>query len=110
LMSTFNQNSGPMSQFGQYDGARSDTPPHRGDRVLRVGGLDPNLSGAPKNHFNWAANAICTAIAAAAWVVSDSISVAAKAKPIPVESLALVDCGRECPNVTLSPFHESAEC
>jgi hypothetical protein len=70
----------------------------------------PNLSGAPKNHFNWAANAICTAIAAAAWVVSDSISVAAKAKPIPVESLALVDCGRECPNVTLSPFHESAEC
>jgi uncharacterized membrane protein YphA (DoxX/SURF4 family) len=53
----------------------------------------PNLSGAPKSHFNWAANAICTAIAGAAWVVSDSISTAAKTKPLSVESLALVDCG-----------------
>ena len=70
----------------------------------------PNLSGAPKNHFNWAANAICTAIAAAAWVISDSISAAAKAKPIPMESLALADYGRECQNVTLPLSHESAEC
>jgi len=37
----------------------------------------PNLSGGPNNHFNWAGNAICIALAGAAWVVSDSISAAA---------------------------------
>ncbi len=33
----------------------------------------PNLSAGPKNHVNWAGNAISTAIVGAAWVVSDSI-------------------------------------
>ena len=46
----------------------------------------PNLSGGPNNHFNWAGNAICIALAGAAWVVSDSISAAARTKPIPAES------------------------
>jgi uncharacterized membrane protein YphA (DoxX/SURF4 family) len=46
----------------------------------------PNLSAAPRNHFNWAGNAICIALAGASWVVSDSISAAAKATPISVES------------------------
>jgi uncharacterized membrane protein YphA (DoxX/SURF4 family) len=50
----------------------------------------PNLHGAPNNHFNWSGNAICVAIAGAAWVVSDSISAAAKTKPIPEESPAEV--------------------
>jgi hypothetical protein len=36
------------------------------------------LSRDPHKHFNWAGNAICIAIAGAAWVVSDSISAAAK--------------------------------
>ena len=43
----------------------------------------PNLSAGPGNHFNWAANAICIALAGASWVVSDSISAAAKTKPTP---------------------------
>ena len=38
----------------------------------------PNLSAAPRNHFNWAGNAICIALAGASWVVSDSISAAAR--------------------------------
>ena len=46
----------------------------------------PNLSAGPSNHFNWAGNAISIAIAGASWVVSDSISAAAKTKLIPVES------------------------
>jgi uncharacterized membrane protein YphA (DoxX/SURF4 family) len=46
----------------------------------------PNLSAGPSNHFNWAGNAICIALAGASWVVSDSISAAAKTKPIPAES------------------------
>ncbi len=46
----------------------------------------PNLTAAPKNHFNWAGNAICLALAGASWVVSDSISEAAKNKLIPAES------------------------
>ena len=48
----------------------------------------PNLSAGPSNHFNWAGNAICIALAGASWVVSDSISIsaAAKTKPIPAES------------------------
>src|SRR6202046_2435781 len=41
----------------------------------------PNLSAAPRNHFNWAGNAICIALAGASWVVSDSISAAARTKP-----------------------------
>lgn len=36
----------------------------------------PNLFGGPNNHFNWAGNAICTALAGAAWVVSDYIGAA----------------------------------
>jgi len=50
----------------------------------------PNLFGRPDNHFNWAGNAICTALAGAAWVVSDSISAAAKTKPVPEETPAEV--------------------
>jgi hypothetical protein len=46
----------------------------------------PNLSAGRSNHFNWAGNAICIALAGASWVVSDSISAAAKTKPIPAES------------------------
>jgi uncharacterized membrane protein YphA (DoxX/SURF4 family) len=50
----------------------------------------PNLSGGRNNHFNWAGNAICIALAGAAWVVSDSISATATSKPIPAESHAEV--------------------
>ncbi len=50
----------------------------------------PNLSAGPSNHFNWAGNAISIAIAGASWVVSDSISTAAKPKPIPAETPAEV--------------------
>jgi uncharacterized membrane protein YphA (DoxX/SURF4 family) len=46
----------------------------------------PNVTAGPSNHFNWAGNAISIAIAGASWVVSDSISAAAKAKPIRAES------------------------
>jgi uncharacterized membrane protein YphA (DoxX/SURF4 family) len=46
----------------------------------------PNLSAGRSKHFNWAGNAICIALAGASWVVSDSISAAAKTKPIPVEA------------------------
>jgi uncharacterized membrane protein YphA (DoxX/SURF4 family) len=46
----------------------------------------PNLSREPNNHFNWAGNAICIALAGAAWVVSDSIDAAAKTKPAPAAS------------------------
>jgi uncharacterized membrane protein YphA (DoxX/SURF4 family) len=48
----------------------------------------PNVSAGPSNHFNWAGNAISIAIAGASWVVSDSISAAAKTKPVPAESPA----------------------
>jgi uncharacterized membrane protein YphA (DoxX/SURF4 family) len=48
----------------------------------------PKLSATPSNHFNWAGNAICIALAGAAWIISDSISAAARAKPIPAESPA----------------------
>jgi uncharacterized membrane protein YphA (DoxX/SURF4 family) len=47
----------------------------------------PHLSGGPINHFNWAGNAISIALAGAAWVVSDSISAAARTKPIPQNPL-----------------------
>jgi len=50
----------------------------------------PNLYGGPHNHFNWAGNAICIALAGAAWVVSDSIGATAKTKPIPAETPAEV--------------------
>ncbi len=46
----------------------------------------PNLIAAPRNHFNWAGNAICIALAGASWVISDSISAAATTKPIPAEA------------------------
>jgi uncharacterized membrane protein YphA (DoxX/SURF4 family) len=46
----------------------------------------PNLFAGPNNHFNWAANAISIALAGASWVVSDSISAAAKTKLIPAGS------------------------
>jgi len=46
----------------------------------------PSLVTAPRNHFNWAANAISMAITGASWVVADSISAAARTKPIPAES------------------------
>jgi uncharacterized membrane protein YphA (DoxX/SURF4 family) len=46
----------------------------------------PKLSAGPDKHFNWAGNAICIALAGASWVVSDSISAAAKTKPVPAES------------------------
>jgi uncharacterized membrane protein YphA (DoxX/SURF4 family) len=45
----------------------------------------PKLSAGPRNHFNWAANAICIALAGASWAVSDSISAEAKTKPTPAE-------------------------
>jgi hypothetical protein len=32
----------------------------------------PKLVAGPKDHFNWAGNAICIAIAGATWVVSDN--------------------------------------
>jgi uncharacterized membrane protein YphA (DoxX/SURF4 family) len=48
----------------------------------------PNLSAAPHNHFNWSGNAISLALVGASWVVSDSISAAARTKPIPAESPA----------------------
>ena len=50
----------------------------------------PNLLGGPSKHFNWAANGISIALVGAAWVVSDSISAAAKTKLIPAESPAEV--------------------
>lgn len=48
----------------------------------------PKLSAAPNTHFNWAGNAICVALAGASWVVSDSISAAAKNKRVARESFA----------------------
>ena len=48
----------------------------------------PNLSLGSNNHFNWAGNAISIALGGAAWVVSDSISAAARTRPIPAESTA----------------------
>jgi uncharacterized membrane protein YphA (DoxX/SURF4 family) len=50
----------------------------------------PNLSAGPSNHFNWAGNAVSIALAGGSWVVSDSISAAAKTKPISAESPAEV--------------------
>lgn len=41
------------------------------------------LVAAPRDHFNWAGNGICLAIAGAAWVVADSMSRAAKGNRVP---------------------------
>ena len=46
----------------------------------------PKLLADPHDHFNWAGNAICVAIAGAIWAVSDSICRAAKRATIPTES------------------------
>jgi len=43
----------------------------------------PRVHAQPGNHFMWGGNAISIAIAGAAWVVADSLSAAAKTKPIP---------------------------
>ncbi|HEV2134299.1 MAG TPA: hypothetical protein VGR47_08545 [Terracidiphilus sp.] len=48
----------------------------------------PKVVAGPREHFNWAGNSINLAIAAAAWVVSDSISRLAKRKPAPVPAEA----------------------
>jgi uncharacterized membrane protein YphA (DoxX/SURF4 family) len=50
----------------------------------------PKLFAGRSDHFNWAGNAICIALAGAAWIVSDAISAAASATPIPAESPAEV--------------------
>lgn len=46
----------------------------------------PKLVAGPHDHFNWAGNAICVAIAGATWVVSDSICRAAKRAAAHTES------------------------
>jgi uncharacterized membrane protein YphA (DoxX/SURF4 family) len=46
----------------------------------------PKLVAAPHDHFIWAGNAICVAIAGAVWAVSDSICRAAKRAPAHTES------------------------
>jgi uncharacterized membrane protein YphA (DoxX/SURF4 family) len=48
----------------------------------------PKLLAGPQDHFNWAGNAICVALAGAPWVVSDSICKAAKRVPTHTESAA----------------------
>lgn len=47
----------------------------------------PKLLADPHNHFNWAGNAICVALAGAPWVVSDSICRAAKRGAVPAKSV-----------------------
>ncbi len=46
----------------------------------------PKLLADPHDHFNWAGNAICVALAGAPWVVSDSICRTAKRAPARTES------------------------
>ena len=48
----------------------------------------PQLHAGSGNHFIWAGNAISVAMVGAAWVVSDTICAAAKARPMPAESPA----------------------
>jgi len=43
----------------------------------------PKLLAGPHDHFNWAGNAICIALAGAPWVVSDSVSRTAKRALVP---------------------------
>jgi uncharacterized membrane protein YphA (DoxX/SURF4 family) len=50
----------------------------------------PKLAAGPRQHFNWAGNAINLAIAASAWVVADSLRRAMKLKPMPEKSTAEV--------------------
>src|SRR5580698_797437 len=57
----------------------------------------PKLSAGSHNHFNWAGNAICVALAGASWVVSDSISAAPTTKPIPAESRVEVSIPHNVP-------------
>jgi hypothetical protein len=46
----------------------------------------PKLLATPHDHFIWAGNAICIAIAGAVWAVSDSICLAAKSAAVPTET------------------------
>lgn len=46
----------------------------------------PKLVASPHDHFTWAGNAICVALAGAPWVVSDSICRAAAAKRAPAQT------------------------
>ena len=46
----------------------------------------PKLMAGPHDHFTWAGNGICIAIAGAVWAVSDSICRAAKRAPTHTES------------------------
>lgn len=50
----------------------------------------PKLIAGPRQHFNWAGNAINLAIAAGVWVVADSMSRAATRKPAREEAPAEV--------------------
>jgi uncharacterized membrane protein YphA (DoxX/SURF4 family) len=50
----------------------------------------PKLVASPHDHFTWAGNAICVALAGAPWVVSDSVSRAAKRAPVHTESASEV--------------------
>jgi uncharacterized membrane protein YphA (DoxX/SURF4 family) len=50
----------------------------------------PKLIASPHEHFIWAGNGICIAIAGAVWAVSDSFVRAAKRAPVPAESAAHV--------------------
>ena len=47
----------------------------------------PKLIAGPHDHFNWAGNAICVAIAVAVWAVSDSICRIAKGAATHTESV-----------------------
>jgi hypothetical protein len=49
----------------------------------------PKLLAGPHDHFNWAGNGICIAIAGATWAVSDSICHAKRA-PTHAESASEV--------------------
>jgi uncharacterized membrane protein YphA (DoxX/SURF4 family) len=46
----------------------------------------PKLLAGPREHFVWAGNGICIAIAGATWAVSDSICQAANRAPVRDES------------------------
>jgi uncharacterized membrane protein YphA (DoxX/SURF4 family) len=48
----------------------------------------PQLFASPPVHFSWAGNAICLALAGAAWVVADSLSESRRASP----KLQKADC------------------
>lgn len=50
----------------------------------------PKLIAGPHDHVNWAGNAISIALSGAAWVVSDSISRAARQEPLTAKPLVEV--------------------